>query len=269
MDALGNILREKQVGPFRIVEKSYACNFSLGRHQHPTAYLSFLLAGAYVEASNRGETFCPSGTVIWHPPDETHSDRFHPQGGHLIDLEVADSWLQDAAQELRPTSQSGIFCGGLPYALGLRLYRELSADTNTIESVATELLSFFFSGRIDRNPPVWFHRALQLVSDREGRQQSLTNVAGEVGVHPVHLARSFRRFLGCTFGDYLAKSRVRRAFELLLNPQRPIVDVAYTCGFADHAHLCRTFKKSTGLTPSAFRGIILPRSQRSPNFRQG
>jgi AraC-like DNA-binding protein len=29
--------------------------------------------------------------------------------------------------------------------------------------------------------------------------------------------------------------------------------VAYTCGFADHAHLSRTFKRSTGLTPSAFR----------------
>jgi AraC family transcriptional regulator len=262
MKPLGKTLREKQIGPFRIVEKSYGCNTTLGRHQHQTAYLSFLLSGAYVEVSSRGETVCPSGTVIWHPPAETHSDRFHPQGGHLIDFEVADSWLQEAAQGLRPVEQPRIFCGGLPYALGLQLYRELSADTSVVESVATELLSFFFSGRMDRNPPAWFHRVLQCVGDMEGRNASLVSVAREVGVHPVHVARSFRRYLGCTFGDHLTKTRIQRAFELLLNPKRPIVDVAYACGFADHAHLCRTFKNSTGMTPTAFRSIFLSRTTR-------
>ncbi len=266
MNLAGTILREKQVGPFRIVEKVYDCHAALARHQHPTAFLSFLLAGAYVEASSKGENFCPSGTVIWHPRAEAHSDRFHPQGGHLIDLEVKDSWLQDAAQELRPATQPRRFCGGLPYALGLRLYRELSADSSVVEDIMTELLSFFFSGEVDRNPPVWFHRALQLVSDMEGRHQSLNSVAREVGVHPVHVARSFRRFLGCTFGDHLAKSRLRRAFELLLNPKSPIVEVAYACGFADHAHLCRTFKNSTGLTPTAFRDLVLTASPQPPKF---
>ena len=146
MTPVTKILREKQAGPFRIVEKAYGGNATLARHQHQTAFLSFLLGGAYVEASNWGETICSSGTVIWHPQDEAHSDRFHPRGGHLIDLEVEDSWLQDAAQALRPAAQARIFCGGLPYALGLRLYRELSADTSAVENVATELLSFFFTG---------------------------------------------------------------------------------------------------------------------------
>jgi len=70
MNPAGNILREKRVGPFRIVEKTYDCHAALARHQHPTAFLSFLLAGAYIEVSNRDETFCPPGTVIWHPPTE-------------------------------------------------------------------------------------------------------------------------------------------------------------------------------------------------------
>jgi AraC family transcriptional regulator len=84
-------------------------------------------------------------------------------------------------------------------------------------------------------------------------RHSLTSVAREFGVHPVHLARSFRRFLGCTFSDYVAKLRIRRALELLLIENQAIVDVANACGFADHAHLSRTFKKVTGLTPRAFR----------------
>lgn len=255
MKTRGNTLRQKQVGPFRIVEKSYHGATLLENHQHQTAFLSFLLAGAYVENSGGAEVVCPPGTVIWHPPAETHSDRFHPNGGHLIDLEIADAWLQDAAQALRPTAHSRMFCGGLPYALGLRLYRELCVSSG-VEDVVTELLSFFFCGGSDRRPPAWLKRALQLMCDARDNQPSLTEVAREVGVHPVHLARSFRRFLGCTFGDYQAKTRVHWAFEMLRTADSPIVDVAYACGFADHAHLCRAFKECTGLTPTAFRQVV-------------
>jgi AraC family transcriptional regulator len=172
-------------------------------------------------------------------------------------------------RRLGPASKPRRFCGGLPFTLGLRLFHELSADTGVVEDVTIELLSFLFSGRADRNPPDWFHRALRLVSDVEAGQHSLKSVAREVGVHPVHVARSFRRFLGCTFGDHLAKSRLRRAFELLPNPKNRVAEVAYACGFADHAHLCRIFKNSTGLTPTAFRDIVLPASQRPPKFREG
>jgi AraC family transcriptional regulator len=269
MNSQGNIVREKQVGAFRIVEKSYGGSVSLDKHQHPTAYLSFLLAGAYVEVSGWGEVICPSGTVIWHPPAETHSDRFHRQGGHLIDLEVRDTGLQDAAQSLRPATRSRTFCGGLPYAMGLRLYRELSVDGNQVEDVVIELLSFFFSVGVDRSPPLWLNRAIERVSNIDELQPSLTMVARDAGIHPVHLARSFRRFLGCTFGDYVAKVRVRRAFELLRDGRWPIVDVAYASGFADHAHLCRAFKSSTGLTPSAFRSVVGQPFGRSSRFLAG
>jgi AraC family transcriptional regulator len=253
-----NVLRMKQAAPFRIVEKCYEGNLTLGRHRHPTAYVSFLLAGGYIEVSGYGEIACPAGTVIWHPSTEAHSDRFHPKGAHLIDLEVADSWLREAEQSLRMQERSRVFYGGLPYRVGLEVYRALSTENCRIEDVVTELLSFFFSGDTDRNPPTWFKRAVQLVGEHECEHWSLAAVARIVGVHPVHLSRSFRRFLRCTFGEHQAKLRVRQAFELLRKRDRSIADVAYSCGFADHAHLCRVFKDSTGLTPSTFRDLLPP-----------
>jgi AraC family transcriptional regulator len=252
MKSAANIVRKRQIGPFRLIEKSYAPDCALAMHEHKTAYVSFLMAGAYVEVTPQEERFCSSGTVIWHPKTEAHADRFQPSGGHVLDLEIDAAWLDDAAQDLTPVSRARVFCGGLPYSLGLRTYRGLGEDHDRVEDAATELLGFFFAGPPQGNPPAWFNHALQACSDVE-RRNSLASVALSVGVHPVHLARSFRRFLGCTFGDYLAKFRVRKAFELLLNSNTPIVDVAYACGFADHAHLCRVFKKSTGFTPSAFR----------------
>ncbi len=89
---------------------------------------------------------------------------------------------------------------------------------------------------------------------------TLAAIAQEAGVHPVHVARSFRRFTGCTFSDYVGQTRLRRAFDLLVTSRHSIVDVAYECGFADHAHLCRTFKRTTGLTPTEFRQNSSPRA---------
>jgi AraC family transcriptional regulator len=255
---LGKKLRERHSGPFRVSETSYSANAALAVHQHETAYLSFLLAGSYLEFCGSRETTCSAGTVIWHPPNDAHGDRFQSAGGHLLNLEISGVWLQDVAQELKPATDIRAFYGGLPYSLGLRLYRELHANTHTVEDVATELLGFFFNGPADLRPPAWFGKAIDLVRETHDRPLSLTLTAREVGVHPVHMARSFRRFLGCTFGDHLAKVRLRKAFELLLTTKNSIADVAHASGFADHAHLCRSFKDSTGLTPSAFRGNVLP-----------
>jgi len=254
-------LRSKQIGPIQTTEKSYSPDTTLALHEHEFAYVSFLLAGAYAEVCQQEERFCPSGTVIWHPKSEAHADRFCSGGGHLLDLEIDSAWLDDGAQELKLISGARMFCGGLPYSLGLCMYRELSVETYMAEDIAIDLLGFFFNGPFERHRPNWFNLALQVCSEVDDHKLCLGSLARIVGVHPVHVARSFRRFLGCTFGDYLAKLRIREAFELLRNSKRPIVDVAYTCGFADQAHLCRTFKKSTGLTPSQFRRSVQPNPQ--------
>ena len=221
-----------------------------------------------MEVSRQEERICSSGTVIWHPKTEAHADRFGSGGGHVLDLAIDPAWLDDAAQELEPISRARMFCGGLPYSLGLRIYRELSDDdAHRVADVATELLGFFFTGPLESRPPAWFKSALRICADTEEQHLSLTSLALAVGVHPVHVARSFRRFLGCTFGDHLAKIRILKAFDLL-NSKMPIVDVAYACGFADHAHLCRVFKKSTGLTPSTFRSTLRPATP-APKFHAG
>ena len=248
---MGETLREKRTCPFRVIEKTFAAGVALPRHGHDAAYVSFLLAGSYMEVSHQDERRCSPGTMIWHPSTEAHADRFHSSGGHLLDLEIEAGWLGDAAQEFTLDSQARMFQGGLPYLLGLRMYREHSADSR--EDVATELLGFFFTGPLDWQRPAWFKRALQICSEIRDQQLSLARLALSLGVHPVHVARSFRRFMGCTFGDHLTALRIRRAFDLLRNSKTPIVEVAYACGFADHAHLCLALKKSTGLTPSAFR----------------
>ena len=73
------------------------------------------------------------------------------------------------------------------------------------------------------------------------------------GVHPVHLARTFRETQGMTIGQYFRGVRLARATDLLRDPRRPLSDIAIEAGFSDQSHLCREFKRATGVSPGRFR----------------
>jgi AraC-like DNA-binding protein len=53
--------------------------------------------------------------------------------------------------------------------------------------------------------------------------------------------------------QYLQLIRVQHAMERLQKNRDSIAAIAAQCGFCDSNHLCKVFRKSTGLTPLAFR----------------
>ena len=82
----------------------------------------------------------------------------------------------------------------------------------------------------------------------------ISRLAREAGLHPVSLARVFRRWFGMTMTQYARRSRVRRVISRL-TPGVSLSAVAYETGFADQAHLCRIFRAETGFTPSGYRRL--------------
>jgi AraC family transcriptional regulator len=81
----------------------------------------------------------------------------------------------------------------------------------------------------------------------------MVQIAQEAGRHEIHLAREFRRFFGCSVGAYMRRLRIGRAEQLLMKPHVSISEVALSCGFASHSHLCREFKVHMGVTPTEYR----------------
>jgi len=82
---------------------------------------------------------------------------------------------------------------------------------------------------------------------------SLGDVADHVYVSQWHLSKLLNREMGVGFLELLNGMRIDAARELLLDPGRRIVDVAYETGFSDVAHFSKTFKKITGRTPGEYR----------------
>jgi AraC family transcriptional regulator len=124
------------------------------------------------------------------------------------------------------------------------------ADTD-LETQALELLEPLVTrhARPAAGPvPRWLATAEDFLRARFREHVSLRHVAREVGVHPVYLARVFRRRHSCSVSEYLRVLRLVEAGRLVLQGAS-LVQAAYAAGFADQAHFSRRFSAAFGFSP--------------------
>ena len=82
---------------------------------------------------------------------------------------------------------------------------------------------------------------------------SIASLAGECGMSPRHLSRTFRSTVGVTLSDYIADMRIARAKEELAKDEALIKVIAGACGFLSAAAFSGSFRRATGMTPMQFR----------------
>jgi AraC family transcriptional regulator len=104
--------------------------------------------------------------------------------------------------------------------------------------------------------PRWFANARELLDVCFDAAPSIHELAAEAGIHPVYFAAAFRRYAGCSVGDYVRRRRIEYARRRLADRDVPLSDLALEAGFADQSHLTRTFKRFTGMTPAQYRTFL-------------
>jgi AraC family transcriptional regulator len=116
------------------------------------------------------------------------------------------------------------------------------------------------AGRIEPRPgctrPGWLKHAMNYVQDTFLEKTSLSFVAKEAGVHPIHVSRMFQQFHGCSVGEFVRSLRLDWCAKRLVQSHESIASIAMQAGFADQAHFSRQFRQHTGLTPKAFRSAM-------------
>ena len=86
----------------------------------------------------------------------------------------------------------------------------------------------------------------------------LSCLASAVGLSPYHFARAFKRSTGLSPHRYVLRTRLERAKELLATSDLSIADIAARIGYQDHpSQLSRLFRRELGVTPQAYRRIVL------------
>jgi AraC family transcriptional regulator len=247
----GEILRSAESQGLALVDQHTRATSALPRHCHHHAWFTFLLAGSYIERSPSLERRCSAGMVIWHPPGLVHENVF-VSDGHNLNLAFAPRWLADLPDITLP-KHTRIWQGGLPYRLGLQLYRSMNQHAPISPDSVFDLLALCASISPAHRQTLWLARVLDWMNDEYPGALTLAQASEHAGVHPVHVSRSFRGLLGCTFREYLTLIRLRRATDLLKRSSKAVTEIALACGFSDHAHFTRTFKRATGLTPTTYR----------------
>lgn len=93
----------------------------------------------------------------------------------------------------------------------------------------------------------------EILARRCAEQLSREEVAQELDISPSTLSRFLKEQAGCGFSQMLARVRVGQASKLLANTPRPLIQIAYDCGFTDQSYFTRIFHQQTGLTPKEYR----------------
>jgi AraC family transcriptional regulator len=248
----GDILRSVQAGGLALVDQHTQQGNILPRHRHGHAWFTFLFAGSYIERLPASERRCSAGMVIWHPAGLVHENNFI-SNGHNLNLVIEPEWLEGLPTDTSLPYGARLWDGDLPYRIGLELYHSLNRDAQISDESVFNLISLCASSKPVHGQTRWLPLILDWMNDEYSCSLTLSQASKQAGVHPVHVSRSFRRTLGCTFREYLTLIRIRRATDLLKQSSTHITEIAFACGFSDHAHFTRTFKRVTGLTPTAYR----------------
>ena len=82
---------------------------------------------------------------------------------------------------------------------------------------------------------------------------TLDQAASVANMSASHFCRVFKKATDMNFSEYVARIRVERAKEMLVESNYTMAHIAYDCGFNSVTDFNRTFKKITGLTPTEFR----------------
>jgi AraC-like DNA-binding protein len=116
---------------------------------------------------------------------------------------------------------------------------------------ANQLRQLSSRGR-EHAEPVEIWKARKFIHEHSDEELSLTKVAKAVNISANHLSEKFKEVTGLNFVDYIARTRVGKARDLLRDRQLRISEIAFAVGFQSLSQFNRVFKKLSGKSPTEY-----------------
>jgi len=258
----GDVLRATLVAGFTLSERTYPPDLTLPEHSHQESDFCFVLTGSFTEVSGKQAHRCRPRSVLFHPAGEAHSDHFHTSV-RCFSLQFGTGGMDDTPRWRKSVSTTSVNSpGGRLSQLAARLYREFCRPDDVsrimIEGIALQMMAETFrqTTASTRTAPPWLEQAKDILHQQFSDRPSLGYLATSMGVHPVHLAREFRRFYGCTITEYVLQRRLEFACHEMLNSRASLTEIALAAGFFDQSHFARTFKAQMGMSPNQYRTTL-------------
>ena len=237
----------------------------LPEHGHAAPFFTYVLRGSYVERAGHHARRCGRGAVIFHDR-ESHTNEVGPAGTVSLNVELdAELWRELTGGVRIVTAIAGRVLGGDIEWPALRVWREFQqADVSSTLGVEEAIVLLCEAtqrahARALFEPHQRLDRCVAYLDANLMEVHRLAGIARIAGVHPMHLAKLFRRRFGYSMGEYLRRRRVAWACGQLAHGKGTITAIAHDAGFADHAHFTRTFVRVTGCTPRWYQARMTGR----------
>jgi AraC family transcriptional regulator len=247
----GTIEDELRTEGIRVVVARHAPALWIPVHAHDVAKLVLVLEGAGSERCGLElERQTPMSLRV-RPPFQLHQNQYHAEGARsvLVELDPSDRRVRAAVD---PAPLGARIARRLGLLLSSALAAPASARKRRIREFVNRSLATLEEARRRPSTPAWLDRARVMLIERMDAPPSLGELACTVGVHPVHLAQSFRARWGITTRRFLRAHRVFEALELV---QQGVgfAEAAAQVGFADQSHMTRAIRLERGAPPGQLR----------------
>ncbi|MGH9857742.1 MAG: helix-turn-helix domain-containing protein, partial [Acidobacteriota bacterium] len=260
-----DVIRSAKISNLHLQEIQFPAECNVSMHAHPHSLFCIALGGSCVEVYGQKLREYQPFTLEYLPMDHPHALKVPRMNLRAFSIEIPPSWL-DKIREYSLTVDECVYTNrGLLGSLFMNLYKEFremdAASPVAIEGIALEMLAEASRSRkviTDRQPPPWLKQALDLLQQHFSDHLTITQIATAVGIHPVHLAREFRKFHRCAIGDYIRKLRIEQACHALAHSDFSLAQIALSAGFSDHSHFSRIFKRFMRVTPTEYRAAWRP-----------
>jgi len=240
---------------YHVREQHYAPSLRMTSHAHAAPSMGILLQGSLRESTRRRSEVALPLSVSFMGADISHVDEFGPSGATLLQVHFhdIDSDFENAGRRLQDWTWTH---GGTAAKEFLRLAFAVrrASDPQLTEQLVVDILAAGIAEDPARGVvPAWLVDVREMIDDSYGWPR-VADLAAMARVHRVYLARQFRRFYGCSVSDYIRRRRVQSA-ALHLGSSNTLSETAHACGFHDHAHMCRSFRRESAMSPSEFRRL--------------
>jgi len=181
--------------------------------------------------------FLSTGQILLHKPTReqfARTTRTLLKWGTEVDLKC----LEEAYFQTRVVTRK-------QYESVLRL---LSVFAQHLSGLSNRLM---VSNESAESPAVT--RARVYIAEHHSDEIALGEVARAVNMSAFYFCKTFKKATGMTFTDYLARVRVEKVKNLMLNPHRRVSEAAFEAGFQSLSQFNRVFRRIAGEAPSAYR----------------
>lgn len=252
------ILGVKQYSGFDISETLYASHKELQRHTHEHPAFVYVLTGAFDERFRSQHIVCKKHDLMYRPADQSHSNKFYKSGGRCLNIVLKNSWLArfDKAPGLPQqfTLVNNLSTNMLMNNICQEFFSEDVYSPLALEGLLLELVAVVGREQVQaKKNTTWLSDVRKVLHSNFADAPTLTALAHHAKIHPVHLARAFRKEFSCSVGEYVRRLRVEYASRELVDSEKSLSEIAYAAGFFDQSHFCVVFKRLTGFSPRQFR----------------